>query len=63
MDYNYGDYIADNMKFNRTDSRTGNNNVNVNVDASKIVHDVADNVAFMFFIGCITKLLGRIIRK
>lgn len=62
MDYNYGDYIADNMKFNRTNSRTGNN-VNVNIDAAKIVHDVADNVAFMFVIACITKLLGRIIRK
>lgn len=63
MDYNYADYNADNMKFNRTDRRTGNNNVNVNIDASKIVHDVTDSVAFMFVIGCITKLLGRIIRK
>ena len=63
MNNNYADYNADNMKFNRTDSRTGNNNVNVNVDASKIVHDVTDSVAFMFCIGCITKLLGRIIRK
>lgn len=63
MDYKYADYNADNMKFNRTDSRTGNNTVNVNIDAAKIVHDVADNVAFMFVIACITKLLGRIIRK